>query len=581
MSTVIGIDLGTSTTEAAVIIDGKPVMIINPCGEIITPSAVGIDSDGNWVAGERARAQYLLSPDKTAIEIKRKIGTDEKINLGRQSYTPIALSARLLEYVKNYASEYLGEEITRAVISVPAYFDDIQRQATVKAGMEAGLQVERIINEPTAAALSYGLEHMDEESHILVYDLGGGTFDVTLLEMFDGVLEVKASNGDNQLGGKDFDEKLMDYLNTQFMHKHNIDLRKNTFAMVKLKEEAERCKKELCTQESYHVLVPMIAEKAGKPIALDETVTASLFEELTRDLIERTHRPIDVVLADSGVIPSEIDKVILVGGSTRMPIVQRDVREYLNKEPSLSMNPDYAVAQGAAIQAGMIDGSISSQDGLMMTDVNPYTLGIRVMDMVSDDRMSVVIPRNVTIPATREEIYCTSYDYQTAAHIEVYQGESMIASSNHFLGDFMVHPIPEKRAGVEKIGVKFSYNLNGMLEIKASILSTGAKAQISINMMENNEEPDDRTGDKTGDKIDVSMWKKAPNAKRFRTVIRRTERVLMDRDEIFAMKPSLKAPVENCLYLLKEALVLGNEALAEQIEEDLIIALDIIDRGEM
>lgn len=243
MNTIIGIDLGTSTTEAAIVQDGKPVMIINLENEVITPSAVGIDAGGNSIVGEKARAQYLLSPENTAIEVKRKIGTREKITLGKQSFTPVELSAKLLEYVKTYASEYLKEEITRAVISVPAYFNDIQRQETVEAGTKAGLTVERILNEPTAAALSYGLEHLEEESHILVYDLGGGTFDVTLLEMFDGVLEVKASSGDNTLGGKDFDEKLMEWLNEQFLKKHNVDLRKNTFAMVKLKEEAERCKK--------------------------------------------------------------------------------------------------------------------------------------------------------------------------------------------------------------------------------------------------------------------------------------------------------------------------------------------------
>ena len=362
MDTVIGIDLGTSTTEAAVIRDGKPIMVVNLDNEIITPSAVGIDAGGNWVVGEKAQAQYLLSPENTAIEIKRKIGTEEKIALGKQAYTPIALSAKLLEYVKTYVSEYLEEEISRAVISVPAYFDDIQRQATVRAGMEAGIQVERIINEPTAAALSYGLEHMEEESHILVYDLGGGTFDVTLLEMFDGVLEVKASNGDNQLGGKDFDERLMDFLNEKFQKKHGVDLRKNTFARVKLKEEAERCKKALSTQESYHVIVPMIIEKGGEPLALDEMVTAEQFEEMVQELLMRTHPPIDTVLADSGILKTEIDRIILVGGSTRMPIVTKDIEKYLGIMPSQAVNPDYAVAEGAAIQAGIIEGSIRPEE---------------------------------------------------------------------------------------------------------------------------------------------------------------------------------------------------------------------------
>lgn len=561
---IIGIDLGTSTTEAAVIRDGKPVMAINMEGEIITPSAVGLDTGGNWVVGEKARAQYLLAPDNTAIEVKRKIGTNEEIRLGKQSYTPVKLSAKLLEYVKTFVSEYLGEEVTRAVISVPAYFDDIQRQATVRAGMDAGLQVERIINEPTAAALSYGLEHMEEESHILVYDLGGGTFDVTLLEMFDGVLEVKASNGDNQLGGKDFDEKLMDWLNEQFKKKHGVDLRNNKYAMVKLKEEAERCKKTLSTQSSCRVLVPMIMEKNGEALALDEVVTAEQFEEIVQELLERTHKPIDVVLADSGILPAEIDKVILVGGSTRMPAVTKDIWSYLNIEPLQAVNPDYAVAEGAAIQAGMIEGSIQPEDGIIMTDVNPYTLGIRAMDNWTDDYMSVVIPRNVTIPTTRSQIYYTSWDGQTEAHIEVYQGESDIASSNHFLGDFVVKGIPYAKAGKEKIGVQFSYNTNGMLEVRASILSTGAEAALEINMLDENGSAEEQT--------DVSKWKESSIAKQFRTVIRRGEKALGSPQ--IQYEPYMKEELESCLYYLKKAIVLGDLEEAKESEGDLLDILE-------
>lgn len=563
MNTVIGIDLGTSTTEAAVIRDGKPVMIANMENEIITPSAIGIDGNGNWVIGEKARAQYLLSPQNTAIEVKRKIGTDEKIILGKQTYTPVGLSAKLLEYVKIYASEYLEEEVTRAVISVPAYFDELQRQATVRAGMEAGLQVERILNEPTAAALSYGLEHMEEESHILVYDLGGGTFDVTLLEMFDGVLEVKASNGDNQLGGKDFDEKLMEWLNGQFQKKHGVDLRKDTYAMVKLKEEAERCKKTLSTEPACHVLVPMIIEKAGEPLALDETVTAEQFEELTKELLERTHKPIDVVLADSGILPEEIDRVILVGGSTRMPIVAKDIERYLGIMPSQAVNPDYAVAEGAAIQAGIIQGTIRQEDSIMMTDVNPYTLGIRVMDGMTDDRMSVIIPRNVTIPTTRNQIYYTSWDYQTEAHIEVFQGESAIASSNHFLGDFVVQDIPIQKAGEEKIGVEFSYNMNGMLDVKATILSTKADASIKINMLETRE---------TEEQIDVSKWREAPDAKQYRTIIRRAEKALKNPE--IQYQPFFEEDLKESLYFLKKALVTEDPEAAKEAEEELMDMLD-------
>lgn len=564
MNTVIGIDLGTSTTEAAVIQNGKPLMIFNLENDIITPSAVGLDENDEFVVGEKARAQYLLSPEKTAIEVKRKIGTNEKIALGKGSYTPVELSAKLLEYVKAYASEYLKTDITRAVISVPAYFDDLQRQATVEAGKKAGLEVLRILNEPTAAALSYGLEHMEEESHILVYDLGGGTFDVTLLEMFDGVLEVKASSGDNQLGGKDFDEKIIDWLIEQFQTKYKVDLSKDKFAMVKLKEEAEQCKKALSQNNSYQILIPMIAEKSGEPLALDETMTTEAFEELTRDLIERTHAPIDVVLADSGILPTEIDRIILVGGSTRMPLVAKDIEAYLQMEPSQAVNPDYAVAEGAAIQAGIIEGSIHQEDSIIITDVNPYTLGIRVVDDFSMDRMAVIIPRNVTIPVTRSETYFTSTDYQTVAHIEIYQGESSSVSRNHFLGDFEIHGIPAKKAKVERILVEFSYNLDGMLNVKASIPSTGADASIEINMMQ------DQADEK--ELIDVSKWKDAPDAGAFRTVIRRAEKMLKDRrvqDDIL-----LKEDLEAAVYDLKEALILEDLELAKVCESDLMYLLD-------
>lgn len=564
MSTVIGIDLGTSTTEAAVIQNGKPLMIFNLEHEIITPSAVGINESGDFVVGEKARAQYLLSPENTAIEVKRKIGTNEKITLNKQPYTPVELSAKLLEYVKAYASDYLKTDVTRAVISVPAYFDDLQRQATVEAGTKAGLEVMRILNEPTAAALSYGLEHMEEESHILVYDLGGGTFDVTLLEMFDGVLEVKASSGDNQLGGKDFDEKIMHWLISEFQSKHDIDLTKDKFVMVKLKEAAENCKKALSTEPAYQIVIPMIAEKSGEPLALDETITVEAFEEMTKELIERTHPPIDVVLADSGILAADIDRVILVGGSTRMPLVAKDIENYLHMEPAQAVNPDYAVAEGAAIQAGIIEGSIHQEDSIIITDVNPYTLGIRVVDDFSMDRMAVVIPRNVTIPVTRSETYFTSSDFQTVAHIEVYQGESRSASRNHFLGDFEIHGIPSKKARAERINVEFSYNLNGMLSVKATIASTGADASIEINMMQEQAAQEEM--------IDVSKWKDAPHAKDFRTIIRRAERLL--KDPRIQKDKFLSDDLEGAIYDLKEALILEDLDLAKVCESDLLYLLD-------
>lgn len=569
MNTIIGIDLGTSTTEAAVIQNGKPFMIFNLENEIITPSAIGIDESGRFLIGEKARAQYLLSPENTAIEVKRKIGTNEKIPLGAHFYTPVELSAKLLEYVKTYAAEYLKTDIARAVISVPAYFDDLQRQAVAEAGRRAGLDVVRILNEPTAAALSYGLEHMEEESHILVYDLGGGTFDVTLLEMFDGVLEVKASSGDNRLGGKDFDEALMNWLSKRFQEKHGISLAGNKSAMARLKEAAERCKKALSTDSSYHVILPMIAENSSGPLALDETVTAEAFEDITRDLIARTHPPIDVVLADSGILPSEIDRIILVGGSTKMPLVSKDIQNYLQMEPSQAVNPDFAVAEGTAIQAGIMEGSIQQENSLIMTDVNPYTLGVRVTDNFSDDRMSVVIPRNVTIPVTRSDTYFTSSDYQTCAHIQIYQGESSTASRNHFLGDFEIRGIPPKKAHAERVLVEFSYNLNGMLNVKASIPSTGEDASISINLMQESECMEAQTpAEPVREKMDVENWKESPDARPFRTIVRRTERAL--KDPLVQCSPQLKKDLEEALYDLKASLILGDAESAKICEEDLL-----------
>ena len=567
--TIIGIDLGTSTTEAAVIRDGKPVMIVNLDGQVITPSAAGVDKSGQLVFGEKAKAQYLLAPEDTVIEAKRKIGTKEKLRMGNKDYTPVGISSMLLKYVKDYVSESLGENISRAVISVPAYFDDLQRQETVEAGKRAGFEVERIINEPTAAALSYGIGHMEEESHILVYDLGGGTFDVTLLEMFGGVVEVKASSGDNRLGGKDFDECLIQWLVSQFRKKHGKDLSKDAAAMVKLKEQAEWCKKELSSRESCQIVIPFIAEKSGTPLALEETVTLELFEEMTRDLVERTHAPIDVVLADSGVLASDIDRILLVGGSTRMPMVRRDIEAYLQKEPSKAVNPDYAVAEGAAIQAGIIEGTLSREEGIIMTDVNPYTLGIRVLCEDRSHYMSIVIPRNVTIPVVRKGIYYTSADNQTSAKIEVYQGEHDDVRLNHFLGEFVISGIPMRPEGEERIEVEFSYNLNGMLEVSARIPSSGEEASVEINMMAYEEEFFTEAA------TDVSKWKESSLAKEFRTVVRRAERRL--KSETVQNMPFYREDLESCLYDLKLALIEEDEDRAAELEEDI---LDLLEERE-
>lgn len=560
-STVIGIDLGTTTTEAAVYRNGKPEMILNFDGQMVTPSAVGVDESGNFIIGEKARAQYIMAPERTVIEVKRKMGTSESLRLGRQFFSPVELSSMLLDYVKRYASQYLEEAVTRAVISVPAYFDDIQRQAVVEAGEKAGFTVERIINEPTAAALSYGISHMEEESHILVYDLGGGTFDVTLLEMFGGVLEVKASSGNNTLGGKDFDQQLITWLQTRFEEKSGISLKGNTYALARLKEQAEQCKIALSTQEEVRIQIPLLAEKDGIPQGLEETVTRSQFEDLIRELVEQTHDPIDTVLGDSGIRAEDLDLILLVGGSTRIPLISRDIEAFLGMEPKTEVDPDYSVAQGAAIQAAIISGEIDSEEGIVITDVNPYTLGIRALYGFDADHMSVVIPRNVTIPVRRHQVYSTSWEGQEAAQIDIYQGESRTASSNHFLGTFTVNEIPYGPAGREQIDVSFAYDLNGLLQVSAQIVSTGKEASVSINLMEQGTEP----------VVDVSGWKDAPFAGDYRSIIRRSEKLLKklkgnpeDEEDL-----DLVRELEDRIYQLKKAILEEDLDLAEDLEEDI------------
>ncbi|MBR1629035.1 MAG: Hsp70 family protein, partial [Lachnospiraceae bacterium] len=455
-------------------------------------------------------------------------------------------------------SNELDEEISRVVISVPAYFDDAQRRATVAAGEQAGLQVERIINEPTAAALSYGLSHLEEESHILVYDLGGGTFDVTLLEMFGGVLEVKASNGDNQLGGKDFDEALIDMLIDRFREKNDVDLRKDTHAMVRLKEEAEKCKIVLSESEAFRVMIPMISQKNGKPISLDEEITRQEFEEKTAHLIERTHRAIDTVIADGSLTWDEVDQIILVGGSTRMPVVQQDIEKYTGIKPQRAVDPDFAVAEGAAIQAGIIGGEISEEKSVIITDVNPFTLGIKSASDTGYNVMSVIMPRNITIPTSRTERFSTHADNQTAVDVEVFQGESSVATDNHYLGSFVLDGIPRKRAGKEKIDVEFSYDQNGILNVSATVISNGRSASSTINLVE--------SGHATGQSgMDAFDWKSAPLADDYRAIMRKAQKYIRNAKEEGEVGSEIE-DLEDFVFELAKAIVENDSRAAESYE---------------
>ncbi len=536
MSKIIGIDLGTTNSCVAVMEGGKPTVIANAEGTRTTPSVVAFTKTGERLVGEPAKRQAVTNAEKTIASIKRDMGTDNGRSIDGKRYSPQQISAMILQKLKADAESYLGEKVGEAVITVPAYFNDAQRQATKDAGKIAGLDVKRIINEPTAAALAYGVDK-ESEQKIMVYDLGGGTFDVTVLEMFEGVLEVKASSGDNKLGGKDFDERLIQYLTEQFREKHGIDLSEDLYAMARVRDEALRCKIALSTQESYTVQLPVLTVKNDVPYAMDEVVTRAKFEELIQDLVERTHKPIDVVLSDSGIQAEELDRILLVGGSTRVPLER-------------SVDPDYAVAQGAAVQAAIISGLIDESSEIVMTDVNPYTLGVRSIHGFDQDYMSVIIPRNKTIPTTKKQRFYTSGDGQTEAVIEVYQGESSSVRYNHHIGEFTLKGIPGRAAGEESIDVSFSYNQNGMLHVTGIVVSTGQEASIEINMLDTKEA-----------RVDVSGWKSSELAGEYRSAVRRAEKWVKDHEE--------DKRAEELLYYLKKAILEEDEEQAQGFEEEL------------
>lgn len=548
METIIGIDLGTSTSEVSVFEDGKPRVLPNHVGELITPSVICHLANGEILIGRDAKDQYLLKPQDTVMEVKRAMGSTNQIPVAGKLYTPEALSAELLNYLKECAEKALGKPINRAVITVPAYFDDCQRRKTVEAGKLAGLEVERLINEPTAAALAYGIQHIDNEGHVLVYDLGGGTLDVTLLEMFDGVLEVKASSGNNHLGGKDFDEELMTYFLKNLEEKYHIALEDDIYAMSKLKEEAEKCKIALSTQVSYEVDLPFLAKKDQEIIGLQLVVTREQFEAMIRPYLETTGQSIERVLKDSQLEQQDIDLVLLVGGSTRIPAVKAYVQEQLDKEPQSLVDPDLAVAMGAAIQGAMLSGILSQETDLMMTDVCPYSLGIEVVQQIGSmwlpDCYSIILPRNVTIPVTKSQIYYTCEDGQTQVEINIFQGESKKASDNRHLGAFTLSPIPPAPAGTEAVKVVFSYDVNGILDVEAYVQSTGEKASIQIHT----------TGVKGPKEINI--------AKAFKRTIKKAEAYLEDGGE----KEEMKALLDELLTAIDKA----DEGWAEEVEERIL-----------
>jgi molecular chaperone DnaK len=473
MAKVIGIDLGTTNSCFAVMEGGDPVVISNSEGARTTPSVVSFQTNGERLVGQVARRQAITNPDRTISSIKRHMGTDFKVKIDGKEYSPQAISAMILQKIKADAEAYLGEKVTQAVITVPAYFNDSQRQATKDAGKIAGLEVLRIINEPTAAALAYGLDKMETNQKILVYDLGGGTFDVSILELGDGVFEVKSTNGNTKLGGDDFDNRVMDYMANTFKAESGIDLRNDKMALQRLKEAAEKAKIELSSSMQTSINLPFITADANGPKHIDMTLTRAKFNELTHDLVDATIEPMRKALADAGLSLSDIDKVILVGGSTRTPAVQDAVKNFTGKEPSKGVNPDECVAVGAAIQAGVLTGEVKD---VLLLDVTPLTLGIETFGGIA----TPLIERNTTIPTKKSQVFSTAADGQTSVEIHVVQGERQMAADNKTLGRFTLSGIAPAPRGIPQIEVTFDIDANGIVNVSAKDKGTGKEANITI-----------------------------------------------------------------------------------------------------
>ncbi len=472
MSKIIGIDLGTTNSCVSVLEGGVATVIPNPEGGRTTPSVVAINKKGERIVGDAAKRQAITNPN-TVSSIKRLMGTDKKVELDGKKYTPEEISAMILSYMKDYAEKYLGEPVTKAVITVPAYFNDSQRQATKNAGKIAGLDVERIINEPTAAALAYGLDKQENTHTVLVYDLGGGTFDVSVMELGDGVFEVKSTAGNNKLGGDDFDQRIIDYLVEEFKRENGIDLTKDKMAMQRLKEVAEKAKKDLSGVTTTQVSAPFISQGEDGPLHLDVTLSRAKFEDLIRDLVESTLKPVRQALKDAKITAKDIDKVLLVGGSTRIPMVQEMIKKELGKEPSREVNPDEVVAMGASIQGGVLTGEVND---IVLLDVTPLSLGLETLGGV----MTVLIPRNTTIPTSKKQVFSTAADNQPAVDIHILQGERSMAADNKTLGRFQLSGIPAAPRGVPQIEVTFDIDANGIVNVKAKDLGTNKEQAITI-----------------------------------------------------------------------------------------------------
>ena len=589
MTATIGIDLGTTNSCAATVEGGRPAIVPNAEGERTTPSVVAFSKDGERLVGAIASRQAAVNPDRTISSVKRRMGSDWRASIDGKAFTPQELSAMILRKLRRDAEAFLGQDVTQAVITVPAYFDDAQRQATKDAGKIAGLDVLRIINEPTAAALAYGLDNGTPQK-VMVYDLGGGTFDVSIIEIGDGVIEVLATSGDNHLGGDDFDERVASYLLDAFQREHGEDLRRNPMAVQRVREAAEQAKKELSSLDSAHVNLPFLAQNAGGPLHLDATVTRAAFDDMTRDLVERTTAPVQTALNDAGIAASELGCVLLVGGSTRVPAVQAHVRKLTGQEPSASINPDECVATGAAIQAATLAGASTGlvrANSLLLLDVTPLSLSIETVGGVA----TRLVERNTTLPVHYSQVFSTAAAFQTSVEVKVLQGERPMAADNKAIGTFRLKGIKRAPAGVPQIEVTFDIDANGILTVSAKDLDTGKQQSITI----------DDSGRMSDDEVDrairdAEQYAEQDEARRDAMLAREeAQRLANEADQALAQKgkqlekdekKQIKADVAAVRKLLSkkvdkvdEADVAALRTASEQLERSSARARNLVQQG--
>jgi len=560
MAKIIGIDLGTTNSCVAVMEGGEPVVIANAEGARTTPSVVAFTKEGERLVGQVAKRQAITNPDKTIISIKRDMGTDKKVAIDDKNYTPQEISAMILQKLKTDAENYLGEKVSQAVITVPAYFSDAQRQATKDAGKVAGLEVLRIINEPTAAALAYGMDK-DNEQKIMVYDLGGGTFDVSILEIGDGVFEVLATSGNNKLGGDDFDQKIIDYLIAEFKKSEGVDLSNDKVAVQRLKEAAEKAKIELSGVTTSNINLPYITADATGPKHMDITLTRSKFDELTADLVEKTMEPTKRALSDAGLNPSDIHKVLLVGGSSRIPAVQEAVKKLIGQEPHKGINPDECVAIGAAIQAGVLAGDVKD---LLLLDVTPLSLGIETMGGVC----TKIIERNTTIPTKKSQIFSTAADNQTSVEINVLQGEREMAQYNKSLGRFNLTGIAPAPRGVPQIEVSFDIDANGIVHVSAKDMATGNAQDITITASSNLSDEDIERAVKEAEQFaaeDKARKEEVETRNNAESLVYQCEKAMTDMGD--KIDPSDKSEIDAKIADVKKALE-GTDSAAIKAASD-------------